>query len=402
MNVCNILYFVPLYVEDKKGAKKKLRVVQNVKEVFNELPTEERIHSMLNESKGVSVNEICKRAGIKKRTARKCLSRLESKGLVKRKVGTSINKNFRFGDKWYFVKKFQIDLKNKSFIKYESTHRNNKKIHYLLLPRYIKIDEKFVRSVGLLDAEKTKFTVKRGAIEFVNSEPLMINEILDFLEIFYIRKEYWKWRIIFNGNIRHLIKNNIEGITNFWIDNTGLSGDMQHDFSPYFTKPKGSYKIKTMLGSLIIDYNNLLFHNFIENLSKKVRLYIMNNEDLIWFYLSGFLCGEAYVGDRKCKEIQIGFQNSDQLEYVKELLKQVGVNTSYSRASSTSPPRILICSKDNFLKLYEKGIFDINLKKKASLIRRLLGYKKIDDKTKYILSRDLEKLDIRLKERELI
>ncbi|NIO23137.1 MAG: DeoR family transcriptional regulator [Candidatus Aenigmarchaeota archaeon] len=390
-------------MEDRKGEMQKVIIVQDFKNLFNYLPIEEKIHLILSKNKEIlSVNEICEKIKIKKRTARKCLSKLENKKLVKRKVGIKINNNFRFGDKWYAIKNFHIKLEDKVYIQYESTHKNNKKIHYLLLPKFIKIDKNFVRCIGLLDAEKTKFRVKKTTLEFVNSEPLIINNIILFFEIFYIPKEYWRWRLIFNGNIKHIVKDKLENIIKFWIENTGLSATNQLLSSPYFTEAKGKYKIKTELGSLNLNYNNLFFHNFVENLLNKIKLIIEKNENFILTYLSGFLCGEAYVGDRKCREIQVGSKDEKQLDFVKKLLNKVGIGTSYAKASSTSPPRILICGKNNFLKIYKMGVFDINLKKKASLVRRLLGYKKMDSMMKHILKKDLEKLDAMLKGRELV
>lgn len=403
MNVCNIKTFVPLYIENSCLEKQKITIVDNEKGLLSTLPIEGKIHLAISKDGGsLSVKEICKKLGIKRRTARKCFYRLESKGLVRRKLGANINGSFRFGDKWHAIKDFELDLKESIYIQYKSKHRNNEKTHYILLPKSVEINEKFVRCIGLLDAEKTKFKAKRKTLEFVNSEPLMINHVLDFFEIFYIRRKYWKWRLIFNGNIRHLIENNVEKITNYWFETTGLDANKKMLCSPYFTKPQGSYKIKTKLGSLCLNYNNLLFHNFVENLSKKIKSIIIKNENYIWAYLSGSLCGEACVGKGECREIHMAFQDEKQLNFVKGLLNKVGIKTSYARACSTSPQRIIICSKDNFLKLYKKGVFDVNLKKKFSLINRLLSYKGLDNKERCFLVKDRMLIKNKLRERQLV
>ncbi len=403
MIVCNILNLVPQYIKDRKGRSKKVIVITKSEGLFGELPIEEKIHAILSKSENyLTVNDIHKKIGIKKRTARKCLFRLEKKGLVKREKGNSINDNFRFGDKWIPKEKFQMDLKNKVYIKYKSKHKNNEKIHFLLLPKFIKIDEKFIRCLGLLEAEKTKFRTKMSSLEFVNSEPMMIKEVINFFENFNIIKEYWKWRIIINGNIKHIVEERKEEINDFWIKETGLSEFRKSKSSPYFTKSKGSYKIITEMGSLNLNYNNLFFHNFIENLLKNLKPIISKNKNFIWAYLSGYLCGEAYVGDRECREIQIGIKEKNQLEFIKKLLRKIGIETSFSKASSTSPPRLLICKKDYFFEIYKNGVFNMNPKKKASIIRRLVSYNKIDPKTRVILTRDLKRINNLLKERELV
>jgi intein-encoded DNA endonuclease-like protein len=109
-------------------------------------------------------------------------------------------------------------------------------------------------------------------------------------------------------------------------------------------------------------------------------------------YLRGYFCGEAYVG-KSDREIQIGSNEMEQLIFSKKLLEKIGIKSSISIKTSTSPPRLIITKLSYFIILEKEDIFKFHLEKKENLIRKILNYKSLDRLLRKKLEEKLKKLE---------
>lgn len=379
----NTIDYLPKNIKDRNGNIKKLNI-RNNENLLNILPHKERVHLFLSlKNKKIKIKEIYNNLNLDRRGVSRCLLILEKENKIKRIKGKSLNPYFRLSDKWIINQKFDLNKYNNLYVWYVSKHKNNYKTNYFLFPKKIKLNKDFFTTLGLLDAEKTKFDVKIPTIEFVNSELLILKKVISFFENFNIKPEDWAWRLIFNGRVKDLVKNKVNKIELFWIKNLELNNSKKLKSSPYFTNVMGEPKLKTIYGSVNLNYNNIILNNFLNNLSLKIKLLILKNKEFMYAYLSGFFSGEAYIGDR---QIQIASNDKREYGFTEKILQKLDIKYGNGSATINSPPRFLIAHIEDFLKFYDNNLFDIHPKKKKALILRLLKYQ---NKYKRIIDNNL-------------
>ncbi|MFH1359175.1 MAG: LAGLIDADG family homing endonuclease [archaeon] len=355
---------------------------------------EEKIKLILSKRK-ITTNKIYKKINLTPRAIRKCLLKLEKKGEVKRIKGKEINKKVRYSDSWTLNTKNtgkKVPL-NKILVYYRTEHYNGGyRQHYMLFPNKINLKENFISAIGFFDAEGTKTHHK--LIEVVNSEPLLINLFINFLDYFKITKENLSYKIIFNRKIPHLIKESKDKVSNnaikFWRDKINIPSEKEIKIS-YVGKLIGKTRKRIIkYGSLDINYNSVLFRNFLFKLIEKTKKKIDSEKEAM-AYLRGYFCGEAYVG-KKDRQIQVGSNDKEQLYFSKKLLEIINVNSSIYDKTSTSPPRIIIQNLKSFIILEDKNIFKFHIDKKKNLIKKILNYKSVENSLRRKLNIKLKKI----------
>jgi len=265
----------------------------------------------------------------------------------------------------------------------------------------LSIDKETITAIGLLDAEKTKFESKRSTVEFTNSEPKIIQSVFSLFLKLNITIDDWTWRLIFCEKL-NLTEENVKRAEEFWISKTNVSSQMKIKNS--FVNLKGKLRSKNYTGSITLNYNNLLLNNFITKLQDFTKNEILiGNKKFAYAYIDGFFSGEAYVGVR---QIQVASKDEKHLFYVISLLESLGIKCGIGKKTSTAPQRLLISKVEDFIKLYQNGVFLVNPNKRRSLIIRLLNYQnkysvKINTKLKNQLIHELNSINILLKKREI-
>lgn len=390
---------LPKFIKNKNGISNPLKI-RNSEKLIEILPFEKRVHLLLTLSnRPLNTKEIAIKLNAKNRTIRKVLTILEKRNLIARIDGKTINSNFRYSDTWKVIKKFDIKSFDDLYVWFESNHYNNITIHYALLPKTLIIDEKFIKAIGLLDAEKSKFISKPKVVEFVNSEPQTIKLILEFFNKLLISNSKWKWKLIFNNKLNNY---QLSLVRHFWNKEIGL--DLNNELKTSFMIEKIQPN-KNILGSMNISYNNLLMNNIITNIQNYVKKnIILKDTKLMYAYLNGYFSGEAYVGKR---QIQVASKDNNQLNFVMELLHSLGIKYGIGSETINSPPRLLISRIDDFIKLYENNVFDMHPGKRINLIKRLLDYKNkhrflINSEFKKILNKELYQLNEFIDKRKII
>lgn len=399
------LWYMKIQVENLfKNNTNKIEIFNSGENILDKLPTNLKIINLLK-SGSKTTKEIYACISCKKRTIRKILATLENKKIVKRVTGNKINSSFRFSDSWCLIKQIEVPKvvpKSYSCLWYRTLHHNKGyKNHYMLIPREIPLNELVVSSCGLLIAESTKTIPK--SLEFANSEPIMVQRILDFLKFFNINLSELKWRIVFNGKLKKIYtKTEEKASKHLWLKTTELSSYNEQLSSPHYTKNiKGNMKENVLWGTVDIYYHNTIFRSFILKLLENIKEIVINNRELATYYLKGYLAGEAYVGSHD-REIQFASINNQELNVAYQCLNLLGIKSSFSKATSTSPPRIIITNLDGFLKLYKNNIFELNLYKKLALLNKILRYKKIENGLKENINKEINSVESFIKSRESI
>ena len=394
----NTIDLLPKFVKNKNGGliSLKIRIMEELTEI---LPFEKRVHLLLTLSKHpLNTKEIARKLNAKDRTIRLVLTDLEKRKLILRIKGKVVNKHFRNSDIWSVVEKFDIGSFDNLYVWFKSKHFNNEIIHYALLPKTLVINEKFIKTIGVLDAEKTKFQSKPVVIEFVNSEPKIIKVVLEFFNNLGISDPKWKWRLIFNYKLNN---DQLSIVKDFWNREIGLgsSNELKTNFMIKEIKIN-----KNIFGSMQICYGNLLMNNIITHIQEYVKYNAVTKDDkFAYAYLNGFFSGEAYVGKR---QIQVASKDTAQINFATKLLDKLEIKYGIGTQTINCPPRILISRIEDFIRLYNNNVFDIHPNKRISLIKRLLDYKNrykflINSELKQTLNEELRQLQILVKEREV-
>jgi len=394
----NTIDILPKFIRNKNGILKPLKI-RNSEELTEILPFDERVHLLLTLSNGsLNTKEIVRKLNAKNRTIRLVLTKLEKRNLIARINGKDINSNFRYSDIWKVIEKFNIESFDALYVWFESHHYNNTTMHYALLPKTLIIDGKFIKAIGLLDAEKSKFTSKPKVVEFVNSEPQTIKLVLEFFNNLLIYNSKWKWKLVFNNRLN---SRQLSIVKNFWSSEIGLDANNELKTSFMFKKIKPN---KNILGSMVISYNNLLMNNIITNIQNYVKKkVILKDTKFMYAYLNGYFSGEAYVGKR---QIQVASQDPAQIKFATKLLDKLDIKYGMGNKTINCPPRILISQIDSCIKLYKNNVFDIHTNKRISLIKRLLDYKNkyrflIDSEFRNELNNELYQLNKLINKRNL-
>ena len=374
---------------------KKIEILDENEDMFNILSTGERILFVLKESEKTTL-ELARELDLGARCIRRNINNLEKDGFVKRKMGKAKNQSFRYSDSWSLSQETEVRTvvpNDHICIWYKTNHYlGGFKHHFIILPKTINLDDELALSFGFFMAEGSKSKTK--TIEVTNNEPKLILPFLNLLTRFNIRKDDWKWRIVFNKKLKILL-NEVELIElenlskNFWMSNCNLK---KEKFTSVNYAGQTSGKLKkdvNIWGTSNLYYNNLLLTKFLFMLFGNIRELIFEKEHLIVNYLKGYLSGEAYVGSHD-REIQFASIDKKELNFAQRGLSLVGINSSLCKATTTSPPRAIITSLDNFLLLNELDIFECHLYKKRSLLQKILNYKTLDQSIKNKIKHELE------------
>ncbi len=347
-------------------------------------------------NKSKTASEIERELKLNGRTVRCELLKLEQKKLVKKERGEKISNKGICPNYWTINKIIEIIKTvppSKVCLTYKTHHYSNfEKNHYSFFPSKIVLNEEKLAAIGVFEAEGSK--TKYKGTEIVNCEPILINLFLDFLDDFKISKDKISFRIVFNKNILEKIntnKNELEtNAEKFWRMKTGIRDESKIRFNYTGNSWGVIRKNPKMYGSLNLNYNNVLFRKFLELLIKKAKKRLIEKKEII-AYLSGFLAGEAYVGNHD-REIQIASIKVEELDLLQELLIKLNVLSSRSKKTSTSPPRVLITNLASFIKLENYDIFKFHPDKRKALIQKILNYKILDQKLRLQLENKMKKL----------
>jgi|GEM_PF-5576564 len=249
-----------------------------------------------------------------------------------------------------------------------SDENNGVRFNYLILPRYIPLDELTLVSLGLLEAEMEVSVPNSSQISFTNCEPNLINLIIKFFERIGIKPTCWKWYIAFNFKLLNLesyqtTKMREELAKNFWMKNTFISPFMKIKKVFIYTGNRRNLNFDPdtiRRGTLKISYYNIILRKIILELLKEIKKTILKRKDktMVKNYIRGIIAGEGSVKLSKSGAIDsvaIGSMNSFNKRFFRKCLKILGIKPSKDQKNCCG-----INNKENFFKIYKLGLFDLN------------------------------------------
>ena len=342
----------------------------------------------------LSTQQISSKLSLKRGSLNKCLKELKLKKEIKKIDENIINNPF-----WELItpNKIRRTVPKEKIMAFYSNN-NMKEIYrnnYFIFPKKIYMKKKELISVGFFDAEGTK--KKEKSVEIVNSEPMLMDLFINFLNNFNITKDQLSYRIVFNIKLTEFLKRDKKSLEKvsekFWRIRLSLPENKVIKFNHAGSKEGRISKNIIEYGSLNIVFNKVLFRKFLFSLINETKKAMTTNED-IGNYLKGYISGEAYVG-RSDREIQIASNDKEHLDFIRRLFEVIGVRSSISKETSTAPPRLIITRLSSFLTIDNLNLFEFHNEKRKNLIIKILNYKSIENNKRRQLKRKLNNLKSR-------
>jgi len=283
----------------------------------------------------------------------------------------------------------------------------NNKFHFIILPKYIRIDKKFCEGLGLLQGEMIRSMKgkSRHYISFTNSQSDLVNRALDTLLNFNITKNKISAQIILNT--KEMTKSGIENMKlkslDYWIKKSDFQ---RKQFVKILTDNR--YRTNVHFGSLSIKYYDtflrLIFQNIIEVIKKEI---IPKNREFVKSFLSGLLAAEGSINlspsNNSINFISVGVSNSKDRGYYVYLFKRIGIRTggvipqvSNEEAKERGWKKgtggfFMIQGLKNYLRIYEYKLFTLSPKKLLYFLFGLSNHRGVRNFLDSVSS-DLEKL----------
>ncbi|MBU0962925.1 MAG: hypothetical protein KKD48_03395 [Nanoarchaeota archaeon] len=290
-------------------------------------------------------------------------------------------------NKKYILHKKEIN--NNLHLSYITDHGNNaKKEHILMLSRFISKSQETFEVLGLLQAEMGK--TQNGCLVFANSEPKIINKILNWFEKeFDISKNDWKWYIAVNikEDIDLNYKKEIENkLIDYWTKKTLLKIEQSHPKKVTYRKVKHTLLKDDYYGCLMIEFKNNLFSQIIKRfLNSAIYNMINENKENIKYFMRGVLAGEGTVeSDLRCRKFRVHLSVTNLKEkalYV-ELFKLININ-----AHNYPNDKVVVSKRKNNIELLNQRIMTLHPKKYAKFLNMMKNYPNIRKETNYFKGR---------------
>lgn len=260
-----------------------------------------------------------------------------------------------------------------------------KRYNYLLIPQFLLLDKLTMNALGLLQAEMTRGKLRKSTLSFTNSEPNLINVVMEFFTIFEIDSHEWSWNITFNYKLKEY-ENSQQTIQReqeselFWCQSTPI--DTQKRCNKLFMYT-GNKKYRNMrkgtmrLGSLRISHSNIIFYQLIRNLLEEIKL--VTSKEGIQYYLQGIFAGEGCVRPTifgSLDNVNVGAVNKeDQLLFAQHLFL-LGIT------STIQPNCVKIHNLRNFLKIYHYNLLELHPIRHKKFLDCLSKFKQIPQELK--------------------
>lgn len=238
-------------------------------------------------------------------------------------------------------------------------------VRFMVLPRFIDLNEEFFELIGILDGEMCKKKSNKGgsSVKISNAEPVIIKKILNELnKIFKIPIDSWAASLTINS--KGLKNYNEKKFRCYWSKMTNIKLERFTKTTiqtKYFSKFSDS-------GIIQIRYSNSLFFLLLMKIMENIRSIILKNTKFCEAYLRGISAAEGGIGKRgkKLRIFHIGGVKDKDKEFYIKCLKRIGI-TSVQKYKL----RVEICGLDNFLRLKTIDILKYHPKRKKSFLDSL-------------------------------
>ncbi|MEK6904932.1 MAG: hypothetical protein AABX24_00875 [Nanoarchaeota archaeon] len=258
--------------------------------------------------------------------------------------------------------------------------------NYLVLPRYIPLDQLTMNTLGLLQAEMTKGNIRKSNLSFTNSEPSLINVVMKFFNRLGIKHLDWSWSITSNFKLKR-IENQSETsdreiqAKSYWLQYTDVNSSKIRNKPFQYTGNKHCENrwVKTMkLGSLRIDHSNIILYLIVRKMLDDIET-LLHNQSTIIHYLQGVFAGEASVKPTKYESldnVDVGAVFLKDQKFYATCLLKLDIHSSFEKNC------IRIHNMENFLKIHKYNLLELHPLRQAKFLHHLSRYKQIPQRLK--------------------
>lgn len=268
-----------------------------------------------------------------------------------------------------FDEQFYKVTVEKEKIRLTSNKRDGRPSKPLVLPKILDINEEFITGFGIFYSEGTWAIGGVSRVEAGNSEPILLNHFINFLEDFGFKKTEFKVKIgIYEEDAA--IKEP-EKLKNFWKQK--LLIPLENFQKVSFYKKTGSKRVAMKYGVAQVRYYNTNLVRFMHAFRKEMLRIIGNNKKLTKAFLKGVIASEGHVELRNAsslKAVYIACKNTH--DELLGLLSSIGIQTKgykiYNRC-------IRIQGVKNFKILFNDSLMNVHPDKNSEFINGLKNHR---------------------------
>ncbi len=274
---------------------------------------------------------------------------------------------------------------NLSYTTYESSNKNGHPQEYsFTIPRYINKNKRTFEVLGLLQAEMGK--TQNGCLNFCNSEPRVINIVLDWFEKeIEIPRRLWRWYIKINlqePNYEEFSFELQDSLSEYWVNKTGISFDKRYPKALTFVKNTKN-EVADNEGTLVIEYKRNLLSQVIKNFVRKITYEKILNyeEEFIRGFMRGIIAGEGTIDlwkpDKRYR-VYVSVPKNEEKEIYYQCLKKLGINSIKYKGD-----KLVISKRQNNIQLLKQRLVTLSPNKYDKFFYMMQQYLNIQEETGY-------------------
>ncbi|MEW6295251.1 MAG: hypothetical protein AB1467_03050 [Candidatus Diapherotrites archaeon] len=234
------------------------------------------------------------------------------------------------------------------------------------LPRYIKLNEKLVQSLGLFQGEGSKNNLRR--VEIVNSDFNLINLFLEcFEENFLAPRVKWRAKIIYTNLKKSLQKE--KKFKKIWSKQINI---------PFVNFTKTKLFVGNPIaecGSLHLYLPDVVFREVWFSILNNITLFLTKKIDYSKWFMQGVLAadGSPIISNSNLDYIQIRIENQKEIDLYSQALKKLGITIN----SNLKYKSIKIQRQQNLLNVFNHKLFNLHKKRNFKFLNGLYNKKRI-------------------------
>jgi hypothetical protein len=263
---------------------------------------------------------------------------------------------------------------------------------HLILPQKIPLNKQTLNTLGVLQAEMTKYSKRACSIIFTNGEPNLNKIVMKFFKRFGVCFRAWSWNIIFNFKLKERETKDGTRVREwpsekFWLNRVQISSKRRQNVFMTYTGNKHYKNMRestNRLGNLRILYSNIILYQLsLELLEKIKRILPQLPAEFTKYYLQGLMAGEGDVKltkTRSVDSIRIGCMNDKEKKFYSECLSRLGI------VSRVEKNGVTINNQRNFVKVYKHQLLSLHQKRQEKFLEGMKQFKRIPAEVKTVLN----------------
>lgn len=218
----------------------------------------------------------------------------------------------------------------------------------------------------------------RGNLTFCNSEPVLINRVLEwFFENWNIPYNDWKWYIRVNlpEQSQKVVEQVTKEVTAFWIANSPIEKEASYPKSVTFTK-NSKRRTLTNNGSLIIERRETVFLQVMHSLVKTLfsRMPEQKPEHIAAF-LRGLLAADSCINFRLAsghRRVFLTATKASDRQLIIRCCNKLGISTSECAKISN----VIFSGRKDLFRMHELNLVSLHPAKYARFLEMLDSYQR--------------------------